>query len=114
MSNRDGEIKRQLRHRDRRAQHIDLYFISRFKANFVSLGLTRADYCFIFIERGLLKIYDDGYTNRLYSLELEIEQPVSLSARTEEVSWRWHIWAPEFSCFTKITQGGDGAWFAGN
>ena len=29
-------------------------------------------------------------TNRLYILELEIEQPVSLSARTEEVFWRWH------------------------
>ena len=28
--------------------------------------------------------------NRLYILELEIELPVSLSARTEEVSWWWH------------------------
>ena len=28
--------------------------------------------------------------NCLYSLELEIEQPVSLSARIEEVAWRWH------------------------
>ena len=26
-------------------------------------------------------------TNRLYILELEIEQPVNLSAKTEEVSW---------------------------
>ena len=39
---------------------------------------------------------DDGYSckfdaaNCLYILELEIEQPISLSARTEEVTWRWH------------------------
>ena len=55
--------------------------------------------CFISIKRGLLKIYDDRQrlltqvrrmTNHLYILELEIEQPVSLSAKTEEVSWRWH------------------------
>ena len=58
----------------------------------MSLGqLDEAD-CFIFIERGLLKIYDDRRrlltTNPLYILELEIEKPVSLSAKTEEVSWR--------------------------
>ena len=28
--------------------------------------------------------------NHLYILELEIEQPISLSVRTEEVAWRWH------------------------
>ena len=28
--------------------------------------------------------------NRLYILELEIEQPVSLSVKTEEAAWRWH------------------------
>ena len=73
----------------------DVYFIPRLKANLVSLGqLDEAD-CFISIERGLLKIYDDRQrlltqvrltSNCLYILELEIEQPVSLTAKTEEVS----------------------------
>ena len=77
----------------------DIYFISRLKTNFVSLGqLDEADWC-VSIERGLLMIYDDRRrllkevrrtTNHLYILELEIEQPISLSARTEEASWRWH------------------------
>ena len=72
-----------------------VYFIPRLKANLVSLGqLDEAD-CFIFIKHGLFKICDDRRrlltqvrrtTNRLYNLELEIEQPVSLSAKTEEVS----------------------------
>ena len=42
-------------------------------------------------------IIDDGCSCKFgarqtvfYILELEIEQPVSLSVRTEEVSWRWH------------------------
>ena len=72
-----------------------VYFIPRLKANLVSLGrLDEAGY-HISIERGLLKIRNDRrllltqvwcMANRLYILELEIEQPVSLSARTEEVS----------------------------
>ena len=76
-----------------------VYFILRLKANLVSLGQLDEVGCFISIKRGLLKIYDDRQrlltqvrrmTNHLYILELEIEQPVSLSAKTEEVSWRWH------------------------
>ena len=75
----------------------DVYFIPRLKANLVSLGQLDEIGCFISIERGLLKICDNQRrllrqarrtTNRLYILELEIEQPVSLSAKSEEVSWR--------------------------
>ena len=59
----------------------------------MSLGQLDEAGCFISIERGLLKICDDRRrlltqvwrtTNRLYILELEIEQPVSLLAKTEE------------------------------
>ena len=76
-----------------------VYFISRLKANIVSLGQLDKAGCHISIKRGLLRIRDDRRrlltqvrctANRLYILELEIEQPVSLSARTKEVSWRWH------------------------
>ena len=76
---------------------IDVYFIPRLKANLVSLGQLDEAGCHISIECGLLKIRDDRRqlltqvrctTNRLYILELEIEQPVNLSTRTEEVSWR--------------------------
>ena len=65
----------------------------------MSLGQLDKAGCHISIECGLLKICDNRRrlltqvrrtTNRLYILELEIEQPVSLSAKTEEVSWRWH------------------------
>ena len=76
-----------------------VYFILRLKTKLVSLGqLDEAGY-FISIKRRLLKICDNRRrlltqvrrtTNHLYILELELEQPVSLSARTEEVSWRWH------------------------
>ena len=70
-----------------------VYFIPRLKANLVSLGQLDETGCFISIERELLKIYDNQRrlltqarrtTNRLYILELEIEQPVSLSAKTQE------------------------------
>ena len=76
-----------------------MYFISRVKANLVSLGQLDKASCHISIECRLLKIGDDRrqlltqvrcMENRLYILELEIEQPISLSARTEEVAWRWH------------------------
>ena len=77
----------------------DVYFILRLKANLLSLGQLDEASCYIFIERELLKVCDDRQwlltqvrrtINCLYILELEIEQPVSLSAKTEEVSWRWH------------------------
>jgi len=64
----------------------------------VSLGqLDEAGY-HISIQRGLLRfaMIDDGGSHKLghdkppLHLELEIEQLVSLSTRTEEVSWRWH------------------------
>ena len=67
----------------------NVYFIPRLKANLVSLGQLDETGCFISIERGLLKICDNQRrlltqarrtTNRLYILELEIEQPISLSA----------------------------------
>ena len=76
-----------------------VYFISRLKANLVSLGQLDEVDCFISIERGRLKIYDDRrrlltqvrrIANYLYILEWKIEQPVSPSARTEEVALRWH------------------------
>ena len=67
-----------------------VYFIPRLKANIVSLGQLDKAGCHISIKRGLLRIRDDRRwlltqvqctTNRLYILELEIEQPVNLSAR---------------------------------
>lgn len=67
-------------------------FIPRLKANLVKLGQLDEVDCFISIERELLKICNDRQwlltqvwrpKNRLYILELEIEQPVSLSAKTK-------------------------------
>ena len=76
-----------------------VYFILRLKANLVSLGQLDEVGCFISFECRLLKICNDRQrllaqvrhtTNHLYILELEIEQPVSLSTRTKELDWRWH------------------------
>ena len=76
-----------------------VYFIPRLKANLVSLGQLNETVYHTSIERGLLKICDDRWwlltqvrctINHLYILESEIEQPVSLSAKTKEVSWRLH------------------------
>jgi hypothetical protein len=48
---------------------------------------------------GVLKIYEPGRkllapvkrsSSRLYLLELKIDQPVCLSARSKETAWRWH------------------------
>ena len=65
----------------------------------MSLGQLDEVGCYISIEYGLLKICDDRRRlitqvrcteNCLYILELKIEQSVNLSARTEDVAWRWH------------------------
>ena len=48
--------------------------------------MTRAKSAFSEVDSGICGTVKFS----LYILELEIEQPVSLSARTEEVSWRWH------------------------
>ena len=48
--------------------------------------MTGAKSAFFELDLGIRRTVKFG----LYILELEIEQPVSLSARTEEVSWRWH------------------------
>ena len=92
----------------------DVYFILRLKANLVSLGQLDEVGCFISIECRLLKICDDGQrlltqvrrtTNCLYILELEIEQPISLSGKVR---------ALKLSCSRITTEGEDGARFAGN
>ena len=90
------------------------------------MGLDQLDEagCFISIERGLLKICNDQRRlltqvqrtiNHLYILELEIDQPVSFSAKTEQVAWRWHARYGHlnFPTLQKLHKG-DGARFAGN
>ena len=68
-----------------------VYFISRLKANIVRLGQLDKTGCHIFIKPGLLRIHDDQrrlltqVRSCLYILELEIEQPVNVSARYQRM-----------------------------
>jgi hypothetical protein len=76
-----------------------VYFILCLKVNIVSLEQLEEGGCHIYIEHGFLKICDENRwvltwvshnVNRLYFLELTIEQPVHLTARVDESSWKWH------------------------
>ena len=102
----------------------DVYFISRHKANIVSLGQLEVG-CHIFIERGLLRIRDDRTTAAHASSvqgkpplhprvgDRATSQPLGQDERgILEVARK--VRAPKLSCSKKITQGGDGAWFADN
>ena len=100
FSELDSGICRTVKLSNKGGEHHKLtgvYFILRLKVNLVSLGQLDETGCFISIERRLLNICDDRrrlltqvrrMVNHFYIMELEIEQPVSLSVKTEEVAWR--------------------------
>jgi hypothetical protein len=76
-----------------------VYYIPRLKSNIISLGQLDEGGCHIYIKQGVLKICDQSWrvltretraANRLYILELNIEQPVCLSAKAEKSLWKWH------------------------
>jgi hypothetical protein len=77
----------------------EVYYIPKLRANIISLGQMEEGGCTIVLKHRALCILDESdqlltmvhrSTNRLYVLELKVEQPVCLSAKTEEASWRWH------------------------
>jgi hypothetical protein len=78
----------------------DVYFIPQLTANIVSLDQLDKDGHKVLIEKGLLRIWDQRRrllvkvqrsASRLYILDIDIAQPVCLTARSSEVAWQWHV-----------------------
>jgi transposase InsO family protein len=77
----------------------DVYYIPRLRSSIVSLGQLDEHGCKIKIEDGVLDIRDPEHRllakvrrtrNRLFLLDLKIEQPVCLAAQRAEEPWLWH------------------------
>jgi transposase InsO family protein len=78
---------------------VGVYLIPRLTTNIVSLGQLEEDGCRILLFKGFLKIWGRKEVllakvgramNRLYALELNVVQPVCLTAQGSSVAWRWH------------------------
>ena len=77
----------------------DVYYIPQLRSSVVSIGQLDERGCEVLIESGILKIRDrercllvnvKRSCNRLYLLDLKVEQPVCLAARHTEEPWLWH------------------------
>jgi hypothetical protein len=77
----------------------DVYYIPRLRSSIISLGQLDEHGCKIKIEDGVLFIRDREHRllakvrrtgNRLYLLDLKVEQPVCLAAQRTEEPWLWH------------------------
>ena len=79
---------------------MDVYYILQLRSSIVSIGQLDECGCEVLIESGILKIQDrerrllmkvKHSRNRLYLLDLKVEQPVCLAARHTEEPWLWHV-----------------------
>jgi transposase InsO family protein len=77
----------------------DVYYIPELRSSIVSLGQLDEHGAEVLIRNGVLRIRDqDGRLlakvsrsrNRLYLLDLKVEQPVCLAAAYAEEPWLWH------------------------
>jgi len=77
----------------------DVYFIPKLRSSIISLGQMDEHGAEVLIHNGVLRIKDqDGRLlakvqrtrNRLYLLDLKVEQPVCLTAACAEEPWLWH------------------------
>ena len=78
---------------------IDVYYIPQLCSSIISIRQLDKRGCEVLIESGILKIQDQERHllvkekrshNRLYLLDLKVEQPVCLAARHTEEPWLWH------------------------
>jgi hypothetical protein len=76
-----------------------VYYILRLTADIISLGQLEEAGCRIVMDASVLRIYEPGRkllarvkrsSSRLYLLELKVDWPVCLSARSTETAWQWH------------------------
>ena len=79
----------------------DVYYILKLRSSIVSIGQLDERGCKVLIESGILKIRDrkrcllakvKRSRNRLYLLDLKVEQPMCLAAQHTEEPWLWHSW----------------------
>ena len=78
---------------------MDVYYIPQLRSSIVSIGQLDERGCEVLIESGILKIRDrerrllvkvKRSRNRLYLLDLKVEQPVCLAAWHTKEPWLWH------------------------
>ena len=79
----------------------DVYYIPQLRSSIISIGQLDERGSEVLINDGVLRIRDreqrllakvKGPQNRLYLLDLKVEQPVCLAARHTEEPWMWHAW----------------------
>ncbi|XP_066374566.1 uncharacterized protein [Miscanthus floridulus] len=77
----------------------NVYYIPQLRSSIVSIGQLDERECEVLIESRILKIQDQERCllakvkcscNRLYLLNLKVEQPVCLAAWHTEEPWLWH------------------------
>ncbi|KAD1527671.1 hypothetical protein E3N88_42680 [Mikania micrantha] len=78
---------------------MDVYYIPTLRTNIISLGQVTEIGFKVVMEGDQLAIYDQRRRqmmlvprtiNRLYKVQLNIESPISLIAKINEVDWLWH------------------------
>ena len=87
------------RHQQSHKVLTDVYYIPKFRSNIVTLGQLEEKGFKVVLENGKMCVYDQGRallisaprtTNRLYTVKLNLTEPICLLAKSEELAWRWH------------------------
>ncbi|CAA0827650.1 Gag-Pol-related retrotransposon family protein [Striga hermonthica] len=77
----------------------DVYYIPQLRSSIISIGQLDEHGCKVLVKGGVLKLQDQEQRllakvqrsrNRLYLLDLKVEQPVCLAVRHTEEPWLWH------------------------
>ncbi|CAA0839612.1 cysteine-rich RLK (RECEPTOR-like protein kinase) 8 [Striga hermonthica] len=77
----------------------DVYYIPQLRSSIISIGQLDEHDCEVLVKGGVLKLRDreqrlfamvQRSQNRLYLLDLKVEQPVCLAVRHTEEPWLWH------------------------
>ena len=78
---------------------MDVYYIPQLRSSIISIGQLDERVSEVLIKDGVLRIRDreqqllakvKRFRNRLYLLNLKVEQPICLAAWRTEKSWLWH------------------------
>ena len=85
---------------------MDVYYIPQLRSSIISIGQLDERGSEVLIKDSDLRIRDQEQRllakvkrlwNRLYLLDLKVEQPVCLAARHTEEPWLWHAWFSHLS-----------------
>nr|GFA39211.1 zinc finger, CCHC-type [Tanacetum cinerariifolium] len=95
----------------------DVYYIPNLKSNILSLGQLTEIGCKVIMNGNKLTLYDksrkllmkvERSKNRLYSIRLQIEEPIYLLANVNNQAWLWHarLGHLNFNDINKMTRKG--------